>query len=402
MGKPHVLLCSGWQSVNIGDVAHTPAALALLKQHLPDANITVWEYKPLSPDTRNMLARRFPGVNIVSGSVAPDADAASNPQLDAAIRGADFLLHGSGPATLAWACAEAFRRLTGRAFGVYGVTYGLYGIPERETLSRAAFVYFRDEVSLRAAQNHGVSPPVIEWAPDVAFAFAERDDAKATAFLAANDLTSGNFLCVIPRLRNTPFWEMPGHDAAFDPVKHERNEAMKHLDHRPLVEAIVRVVRETAMKVLICAEDITQIAVGKTCLFDRLPADVQSRVVWRETFWLPDEALSVYAQSAGVFGCEMHSPIMCVGNGISAVVCRWAEQSSKGTMWQTIGLSDWLFDLDNEHDSRRVAETVLALAQNPGAAREKVDRARRVVQARHTETFAVVRREVTKAHQARF
>ncbi|MBC8143124.1 MAG: polysaccharide pyruvyl transferase family protein [Armatimonadetes bacterium] len=401
MKKPHVLLCSGWQMVNIGDIAHTPAGLALLEQYLPDADITVWEYKPLSPETRRMLAQRFPAVKIVGGSVAPDADTASNAELDAAIRSADFLLHGSGPATLAWSHAEGFHRLTGRPFGVYGVTYGLYGIPERETLSRAEFVYFRDEVSLRAAQSDGVHPPIMEFAPDVAFAFDLRGDAKAAAFLAANDLETGNFLCCIPRLRYTPFWDIPEHNAPFDPVKHERNEAMKEGDLRPLVEAIIRVVRESTMKVLICAEDATQVALGKECLFDKLPADVQKNVVWRDTFWLPDEALSVYAASAGVFGCEMHSPIMCIGNGIPAVVCRWAEQSSKGTMWKTIGLSDWLFDLDTEGESLRVPEAVLALAQNPGEAREKANRARHVVQMRHGETFAVVRQAVFAAHQAR-
>ncbi|MCP5768275.1 hypothetical protein NL347_29035, partial [Klebsiella pneumoniae] len=65
-------------------------------------------------------------------------------------------------------------------------------------------------------------------------------------------------------------------------------------------------------------------------LWDRLPEDVRARVVWRDRFWLPDEALGVYARSAGLFGSEMHSPILCVGgaNGVPALVCRWAEQST--------------------------------------------------------------------------
>jgi hypothetical protein len=39
---------------------------------------------------------------------------------------------------------------------------------------------------------------------------------------------------------------------------------------------------------------MTQMAVGKEMLYDKLPADVKPRVVWREKFWLTDEALSVY------------------------------------------------------------------------------------------------------------
>jgi hypothetical protein len=71
-------------------------------------------------------------------------------------------------------------------------------------------------------------------------------------------------------------------------------------------------------------------AVGKEMLLDLLPDDVKRRVVWRENYWLTDEALSTYALSAGLFGHEMHSPIMCIGNGIPAIVCRFEEQTSKG------------------------------------------------------------------------
>ena len=75
---------------------------------------------------------------------------------------------------------------------------------------------------------------------------------------------------------------------------------------------------------------MTQMAVGKKLFLDRLPADVNQRVVWRENFWLSDEALSTYVRSAGLFGSEMHSPIMALGNGIPAIVCRFKEQTSKG------------------------------------------------------------------------
>ena len=94
-----------------------------------------------------------------------------------------------------------------------------------------------------------------------------------------------------------------------------------------------------------CPEDATQMSTGKELLIDPLPGDVKPRVVWRENFWLTDEALSVYVRSAGLLSSEMHSPIMALGNGVPAIVCRFAEQSSKGFMWRDIGLGDWLFDL---------------------------------------------------------
>jgi hypothetical protein len=101
------------------------------------------------------------------------------------------------------------------------------------------------------------------------------------------------------------------------------------------------------------------VSVGKELLYDPLPPDVRRRVVWRDRFWLTDEALSTYVRSAGVFGSEMHSPIMAVANGIPAIVCRFAEQTSKGIMWRDIGLGEWLFDLDREDEVRQVVPAVL-------------------------------------------
>jgi polysaccharide pyruvyl transferase WcaK-like protein len=388
-----ILVCSAWQVVNIGDIAHTPGILALLEKYIPEAEIIFWAFKPLTPPARDLILRRFPKVAILESPLGadgePDADACQ------AIDRSNFFLHGSGPSMLGWAHAEAFVRRTGRGFGVFGVTYGLYGIPEKETLSRARFVYFRDSSSLERAKKEGVHAPVMEWSPDAAFAFDLKDTARADAFLAANDLVDGNFLCCISRLRNTPFWLMPGHDAPFDPVKHACNEEKKAIDHVPLLGVIIAVARETPMKILLCPEDDSQMEVTREMLYERLPDDVRRKVVWRENFWLPDEALAVYQRSAGLFGHEMHSPILCIGHGIPAIVCRWAEQSTKGIMWRDIGLGEWLFDLDQPDEAAQVAATVLALAKDPAAARAKAEQAASLVHGRFRQTMAVVRREAS-------
>jgi hypothetical protein len=221
----------------------------------------------------------------------------------------------------------------------------------------------------------------MEFGPDGAFGVDLRNDAAATKFLKAHNLKEGEFLCCIPRLRFTPYWKIKS-GAAFDEVKHKRNEEMKDHDHAPLREAITAVVRQTKMKVLVCPEDSSQMAVGKENIVDKLPEDVRAGVVWREQYWLTDEAVSTYVRSAGLFGNEMHSPIMCIGNGVPAVVCRWKEQTSKGLKWRDIGLGDWLFDLDNEEEVKRVAPTVLAIAKDPAAAKAKAAKAREFVQQR--------------------
>jgi hypothetical protein len=165
---------------------------------------------------------------------------------------------------------------------------------------------------------------------------------------------------------------------------------MKEHDLAPLRQAIVEVVRQTKMKVLICPEDETQMALGKEMLFDKLPADVKEHVVWRAEFWLTGEALSTYIRSAGLFGAEMHSPILCIGNGIPAIVCRWEEQTSKGVMWRDIGLGEWLFNLDEATEIPGIVPAVLALAKDPAAAKEKAMKARSFVLQRQHETIRIL------------
>jgi hypothetical protein len=391
---PRILLRSSWQVVNIGDIAHTPGVLALIEKHLPTAEVRLWASADLSAEVMAMEHRRFPNLKIVKGTIRADGTA-SHPALAEALAWTDFLLHGSGPSLVAAKDLAAFARHVGKPYGVYGITYGSNSptADERTVFDGARFVFFRDEQSLALARTQNLKSPLLDFAPDGAFACDLSNDAAADAFLAAHDLTAGQFLCCIPKLRYTPYWLI--RNSPKDETRHARNEAMKAADHAPLLEAICAVVRETKLKILLCPEDKTQMVVGKEQLYDPLPADVKPRVVWRENFWLTDEALSTYRRSAGLFGHEQHSPIMCIGAGIPAIVCRWAEQTTKGDMWRTIGLGDWLFNMDVAADKARVAPAVLALAKDPAAARAKAARARAVVEKYQRDTMAVVARNVS-------
>lgn len=388
--RPRILLRSSWQVVNIGDIAHTPGVLALIEKHIPDAEVVLWASADLSDEVAEMEKRRFPKLKIVKGRIGNDAKA-SNAELGQAIEWADFLLHGSGPSLVAANDVAAWVTHTGKPFGVYGITYGSFWDADRkELMSKAQFVYFRDSVSLEYAKEQGVDCPIMEFSPDGAFACDLRDDERALAFLKANELEVGQFLCCLSRLRYTPYWTIPSKNRKLDPERHAHNEKMKEHDHAALREAIIAVVRQTPLKVLLCPEDMTQMAVGKEMFFDKLPEDVKKRVVWREKFWLTDEALSTYVRSAGLFGSEMHSPIMAVGNGIPAIVCRFKEQTTKGFMWRDIGLGDWLFDLDEPKDHERIAPTVLAMATDPAGAKERAAKAREFVEHRLQETMGVL------------
>jgi Polysaccharide pyruvyl transferase len=389
---PRILLRSSWQVVNIGDIAHTPGVLALLEKYLPEAEVRLWASADLTEEVVAMEHRRFPKLKFVKGTIGANGRA-SNPALADALAWTDFLLHGSGPSLVARNDVAAFARHVGKPYGVYGITHGSNPLTadERTVFDGARFVFFRDELSLALARTQDLKSPLLDFAPDGAFACDLRNDAAADAFLAAHDLTPGQFLCCIPKLRYTPYWLI--RNSPKDETRHARNEAMKAADHAPLLEAINAVVRETKLKILLCPEDKTQMTVSKEQLYDHLPADVKPRVVWREKFWLTDEALSTYRRSAGLFGHEQHSPIMCIGAGIPAIVCRWAEQTTKGDMWRTIGLGDWLFDMDSAADRGRVAPTVLAMAKDPVAARVRAEKARAFVWSRQRESMGVLTRQ---------
>lgn len=390
-----VLLRSSWQTVNIGDIAHTPGVLSILREHLPDVEVTLW---PSNVDNgvEALLRKEFPKLKIAK----PRSE-----ELKQAFRECDFLLHGSGASIVAERDLVRWREETGKPYGIYGITFPMKKSSATtarneeamarsvEVLSQARFVFFRDSKSLELAKSLGASAPVMEFGPDGAFACDLRDEPAADRFLEENQLEPQKFLCCIPRLRYTPYWTIKP-NVKFDPVKHARNEAMKEHDHAQLREAIVRVVRETDHKVLVCPEDRTQMAVGKEMLIDRLPKDVLSRVVWRPNYWLTGEAVSVYTKSAGLFGNEMHSPIMCIGHGIPAIVCRFEEQTSKGYMWEDIGLGDWLFDLDSETDRNRIVPAVLQMANDLDAAKVKANKARQFVEKRQRETMAILQSEL--------
>ena len=389
---PRILLRSSWQTVNIGDVAHTPGVLAILERHLPDAEIRLWPSN-VRNGVDTMLLKRFPGLKIIQGAAA----------LKLAFDDCDFLLHGSGPSLVAEKDVIRWSTETHKPYGVYGITLPVQGSASTkptpndafsktiDVLSGASFVFFRDSVSLQLARERGCTSPIMEFGPDGAFATDLRDDERAIAFLSKHGLEEGRFLCCIPRLRYTPYWVIPEKKVQKDEIKHTRNEAMKEHDHQPHRQAIIDVVRQADMKVLICPEDQTQMAVGRECLFDPLPDDVKARTVWRPDYWLTGEAISTYIRSAGLFGNEMHSPIMSIGNGIPAIVCRWGEQTSKGFMWRDIGLNDWLFDFDRDDDVRRLPPAVLAMATDPEAAKQKAARARSFVRERQRETMDTLR-----------
>lgn len=383
---PKILLRSSWASVNIGDIAHTPGMLRLLADNIPGCEVTLW---PTSVDhgVAELLTRRFPKLRIMGSSEAEKAQVFATH---------DFLLHGSGPHLGGARAIAEWSEKTGKPYGIAGITWFRVKDDTPRLISGARFAFFRDSVSLQTAKDVGMTCPVMEFGPDATFACDLTDEAAAAAWLSEVGLEPGKFMCCIPRLRQSPYWEIkPG--VPFNEKAHARNEEMKEHDHAPLRDTVVAVVRQTGLKVLLCPEDASQMKVNREMIYDRLPPDVKARVVWRKDYWLTDFAASVYRRSAGLFGNEQHSPILCVAHGIPAVVCRFKEQSSKGIMWRDIGLEDWLLNHDLEEPQQRLVATVLAIARDPEGARARTRKAKAFVDERMQHMMATLRLELERA-----
>jgi hypothetical protein len=325
--KPRILLRNAWQSQNIGDIAHYLGLLELLEKHGIDAEIRLWASN-LENGAGALLAKRFPEVKVLAG---PE-------EIATAFEECDFFLHGSSSGFGAWTHAARWHNETGKPFGVLGISLTSTDPKLIETLGKADFVFFRDGLSLAKAKELGCAAPILEFGPDTAFGVVTlRNDEAATNFLREHQLEEGKFLCCIPRYRWTPFCTLHK-DRAVDETKLARNNEMKEHDHAQLRAAIIAVTRETEMRVLVTCEDQTQIALGKEMLVDPLPDNVKKKVVWRDRYWLTDEALSTYVRSAGIFGNEMHSPIMCISSGRQTrgscgAISVWMTGSS---LWTTL------------------------------------------------------------------
>lgn len=93
--------------------------------------------------------------------------------------------------------------------------------------SGAAFVYFRNSVSLAKAKEDGVNAKLTGFAPDGAFAFDIENKEKAAQFFKDNQLETKQFLCCIPQHRATPVWLLEHKNRPFGLQRHAARNQMK-------------------------------------------------------------------------------------------------------------------------------------------------------------------------------
>lgn len=372
-----IVLQSAWDTVNIGDIGHTPGTLRVLEEHLPELKIVLWAMK-LDDRVTAMLKTRFPKVTILQGNLFKQGE--SDLKLQEAVKNCDLFIRNSGMGqdiTFMQFCKKH-----GRPYGLFGQSYfpsmveGEGSDERRALLNSASFIYTRETKTLKILQTGGIKTPVLEFGPDGCFGIDVRDDARGLATMKKLGLEDRKFITVQVRT-NTP--KYPGVDdprpEKLNPLhptpKQIADDERRSAKYRELITLWVK---KTGGKVLIAPETIKEMGHNKRLIHDPLPSDIQKHVVNLEYFWNADEAASIFARAHTIVCHEPHSPIIALANGTPIIHTYSEFHSPKCWMFKDIGLPEWLLEMD-ETPVEKMAETLFAIDADYSGALEKVKKA---------------------------
>lgn len=394
-GKPKtVLLQSAWDTVNIGDIGHTPGTLRILEEHLPEVRVVLWGMK-LDDRVTAMLRARFPKVEILQGSLTGKEE--KDEALRTAIKGADLFIRNSGMGQDI--SFMQFCRDHGKPYGLYGQSYFPSmvegkGAEERTALlNGASFIYCRETKTLDILRRAGLKPPVLEFGPDGCFGIDVRDDTRGLATMQKLGLEERKFITIQLRTNTA---KLPGVDDTRTPKLnplHPSPEQIADDERRAGVyrDLITRWVQKTGYKVLIAPEVKKEMEHNRRLLHDPLPPEIQKQVAGLDYFWNSDEAASVFARAHTAVCHEPHSLIIALANGTPIIHTYSEFHSPKCWMFADIGLPEWLLEFDST-PAAKMAETLFAIHDDYAGARAKVAKAMAFVHQRQAETMAAVKR----------
>lgn len=383
-----VLIRSGWQSVNIGDIGHTFGLLAIMEQYLPDLELVLWS-KSYDRGVEQLLKDNFPKVLLVKSKIDE-----VTPELKTAFDECAFMIHSSGPYVTAQKELQTWWDTTHKPFGVYGVSLDEVSSELSSLLDHASFFYCRDTESLKYFKTLTSKCPIQGFVPDSTFGIKIYNEQKAQDYLNKVGLKKGEFICVIPRLRYTPYWQMNNREPSeSDQEKNAISLAYKKRDAEKLRNVMIEWIKATNHKVLVCPEVTYQVELGKETLYDPLPEDIRKDVVWRDSFWLPDEAISIYKQARAMVSCEPHSLIMAVAHRVPSIHVKQSTDTRKGQMWRDIGLNNWYFLMD-ETPASQISLELLHIHTNYSEALAVVSKAREFVNNIHKQSMKTVKKSL--------
>lgn len=377
-GKPKIILLqSAWDTVNIGDIGHTPGTLRVIEEHLPEVKVMLWAMK-LDDRVTAMLKARFPKVDILQGSLAGKSE--KDVALQQAITKCDLFIRNSGmgqDVSFMQFCQKA-----GRPYGLFGQSYFPSmiegkGAEERIALLNAAsFIYTRETKTLSILKNGGIKTPVLEFGPDGCLGIDIRDEVRGLTTMKKLGLEDRKFITIQLRTNTA---KLPGVDDTRTPKLNPLHPSPEQIadDERRAAkyrELVTMWVKKTGHKVLIAPEVKKEMEHNKRLIFDKLPPEIQKNVVNLDYFWNSDEAASIFARAHTIVCHEPHSPIIALANGTPIIHTYSEFHSPKCWMFKDIGLGEWLLEMD-ETPVEKMAETLFAIDADYPAAQGKVKKA---------------------------
>lgn len=367
--NPTFLIVSGWQTVNIGDIAHTPGMLSLIYRFFPEAKCILWP-KDINLPVEKMLMQNFPDLEILYFD-PESTDSTEIDQFNRTVELSDMLIHSSGPGLIGINHLARWRERTDKPFGVIGITLGSLDDPQREILKDAAFIFTRETSSLQILEKENFQNVITGFAPDSTFAMNLSDESSSGEFMDLHGLKEKEFICVIPRLRYTPYHLIhPDIGWSDEKIRNvaEINNRYQEEDHAKMRHLISWWISETGNKVVVCPEMTYQTGIMDSLLINPLADPLKNKMV-KHDYWLPDEAASLYKKAFAVISMECHSPIMAAVNGTPCFYLRQPQDTIKGQMWYDLGLDEWVFELE-ETPGTELAEGLEIVYHNYPQAKE--------------------------------
>lgn len=404
-----VLLRSSWQTVNIGDVAHSPGVVRAFQRFAPEVEVILWPVR-LEERERSMLRHALPDLRVVDGTLG--ADGPSTPELAAAIDSADVLMHGPGADAFQSTEIDWWRNHVGRPYGYFGVTVDPFSPPTMATLPELArmvdllppcyledevkdrfdsaeFVYCRETLTLATLRSQKITGPDLAFGPDGTFAFDHTDAVAAARLLEDLGLQPGRFACFVPRLRYAPYAKIYGTEPTREQMRRDAvNRATVMHDLAVLAAAIETWVRVSGLPAIVVPEMSYAVELAREQLPGLLSPQTLGQVRLLDRYWPLEEATGVYAASSLVVSMECHSPILATRHAIPTIYLRQPTETTKSQMFADLGAPDLVIELDHRAAATVVtAVTDIATDPAPAVARSRTvaanadDRLRAAVQA---------------------
>lgn len=399
---PEILLTSGWQTCNIGDIGHTPGTLAFWEKYIPEASLSVYLHN-WNDAVMQMLKDRFPAVTLIGANskqhCTPEGELLDT-RLDSAFGRADLVVQNSGMHYNGfydvdpWLIRKCVQE--GKPYGLYGQSFDGFTdiqMPDMlKMLSEAAFISCRDMRSVEYLHSLDLQPGWLGFGPDGCFGIDVRDDERGEALLKRLALDRGEFLALVLRSNTTS--SDPSCANVLNPLHISESD---RLENERWASQLINVIRgwieHTGKPVILAPEVDKEIPAAHSLIWDQLPSSLRPYVREVQSFWNVDEAASVYAMASAVVSMEPHSCIIALANGVPAIHFYSPKHGVKAQMFADIGLSEWLCDI-NRTSAEMVIRELMRIESDRGEAVNRVNTAMQRVHGYSRSVAEVIRQQL--------